>query len=147
MFARLAELNVLRHIDVLSCVSGGSIVGAYYYLAVRSLLMDKGYDEISKSDYVELIKNLIRNFKEGMGGGLRDTEPSKLKAFWRLLTKQGALDTSGIAERFEKALYSRYEDQPGPIWLDELTVEPKDHDPVWKNQGVFNPKRHNWQRK
>jgi len=35
--ARLAELDVLRSVEVLSCVSGGSIVGAYYYL-LRSRL-------------------------------------------------------------------------------------------------------------
>ena len=32
VLARLAELDVLRHVDVLSCVSGGSIVGACYWL-------------------------------------------------------------------------------------------------------------------
>ena len=31
-FARLAELDLLRHVEVLSGVSGGSIFGAYYYL-------------------------------------------------------------------------------------------------------------------
>ena len=38
VLARLAELDVLRHVEVLSCVSGGSIVGAHYYLQVRNLL-------------------------------------------------------------------------------------------------------------
>ena len=33
--ARLAELDMLRHIEVLSCVSGGSILGAFYYLELR----------------------------------------------------------------------------------------------------------------
>src|SRR6185436_1352660 len=40
VLARLAEVNVLRHVDVLSCVSGGSIVGACYWLAVRERLID-----------------------------------------------------------------------------------------------------------
>lgn len=31
VLAKFAELDVLRHVEVLSCVSGGSIVGAYYY--------------------------------------------------------------------------------------------------------------------
>ena len=38
VLARLAECRVLRHVEVLSCVSGGSILGAYYYLALRRLL-------------------------------------------------------------------------------------------------------------
>ena len=36
VLARLAELDVLRHVDVLSCVSGGSIVGACYWLMLRA---------------------------------------------------------------------------------------------------------------
>src|SRR5262245_2853516 len=39
VLARLAELDVLRHVEVLSCVSGGSIVGACYWLALRNRLL------------------------------------------------------------------------------------------------------------
>ncbi len=38
VLARLAELDVLRHVDVLSCVSGGSIVGACYWMMLRNRL-------------------------------------------------------------------------------------------------------------
>jgi predicted acylesterase/phospholipase RssA len=38
VLARLAELDMLRHIEVLSCVSGGSIIGAFYYLKLRTYL-------------------------------------------------------------------------------------------------------------
>src|SRR5262249_34311358 len=38
VLARLAELDVLRHVEVLSCVSGGSIVGAAYYLMLRRMI-------------------------------------------------------------------------------------------------------------
>ena len=41
VLAQLAELDVLRHVEVLSCVSGGSIVGACYWLALRNRLMDR----------------------------------------------------------------------------------------------------------
>src|SRR5262249_21465227 len=41
VLAKLAELDMLRHVEVLSCVSGGSIVGAHYYLEVRRLLETK----------------------------------------------------------------------------------------------------------
>src|SRR5437868_15290628 len=39
VLARLAELDALRHVEVLSCVSGGSILGALYYLELRRELM------------------------------------------------------------------------------------------------------------
>ena len=44
MLARLAELDVLRSVEVLSTVSGGSIVGALYYLEVQDLLQTRGYE-------------------------------------------------------------------------------------------------------
>ena len=45
VLARLAELDVLRHVEVISCVSGGSIVGAYYYLELRKRLQSKSDSE------------------------------------------------------------------------------------------------------
>ncbi len=40
VLAKLAELDVLRHVEFLSCVSGGSIIGAHYYLelGIRSII-------------------------------------------------------------------------------------------------------------
>ena len=39
VLARLAEMDVLRSVEVLSTVSGGSIVGAHYYLEVKKRRM------------------------------------------------------------------------------------------------------------
>ncbi len=36
--ARLAELDMLRYVEVISCVSVGSILGTYYYLELRRRL-------------------------------------------------------------------------------------------------------------
>ena len=41
VLARLAELGLLRPIQVISTVAGGSIVGALYYLHVKNLLESK----------------------------------------------------------------------------------------------------------
>ena len=48
VLARLAEHDILRRVEVLSCVSGGSIIGAHYYLELRHLLQSKTDDEISR---------------------------------------------------------------------------------------------------
>jgi hypothetical protein len=37
----MAELGMLKHVDVISTVSGGSIVGAAYYLLLKRLLESK----------------------------------------------------------------------------------------------------------
>ena len=64
VLARLAELNVLRHLDVLSCVSGGSIVGACYWLALRRRLLDRC--PLDREAYVELVHGLIDHFERAV---------------------------------------------------------------------------------
>src|SRR5207244_13263611 len=54
VLARLADLDMLRHVEVLSCVSGGSIIGALYYLKVRKLLESKPDSDITRQDYIRL---------------------------------------------------------------------------------------------
>ena len=53
VLAQLAELDVLRNVEVLSCVSGGAIIGAYYYLKVRHLLQEKLDKDITREDYIQ----------------------------------------------------------------------------------------------
>ena len=62
VLAKLAELDILRQVEILSCVSGGSIVGAHYYLKVRKLMNDKPDAEIDAYDFVELVAELIDDF-------------------------------------------------------------------------------------
>lgn len=38
MLARLAECDILRSVEVISCVSGGALVGAHYMLLLKDLL-------------------------------------------------------------------------------------------------------------
>ncbi|MFN7087375.1 MAG: patatin-like phospholipase family protein [Burkholderiales bacterium] len=44
VLARMAELGLLPRVEVLSTVSGGSIIGAYYYLKIKQLLEGKRDD-------------------------------------------------------------------------------------------------------
>jgi predicted acylesterase/phospholipase RssA len=62
VLAHLAELDLLRHVEVLSCVSGGSILGAAYYLKLRDLLEAKPDEEIKRQDYVKLVQELEEEF-------------------------------------------------------------------------------------
>jgi NTE family protein len=62
VLARLAELDILRKIEVISTVSGGSIVGALYYLHVKNLLEEKADDAIERSDYIEIVQAVEEDF-------------------------------------------------------------------------------------
>jgi predicted acylesterase/phospholipase RssA len=66
---RLAEMDVLRYVEVLSTVSGGSIVGALYALMLKQRLDAK--PQLSRDEYVELVKGLKETFVKGVQKDLR----------------------------------------------------------------------------
>lgn len=69
--ARMAELGMLKHVESLSTVSGGSIIGAAYYLLLKNLLESKADHEITDSDYVEVVQVLEKHFLSAVQKNLR----------------------------------------------------------------------------
>lgn len=67
----LAKLDVLRHVEVMSCVSGGSILGAYYYLELRRLLQTKADEEITREDYIQCVRRVEEGFLRGVQTNVR----------------------------------------------------------------------------
>lgn len=147
VFARLAELDVLRHVDVLSCVSGGSIVGACYWLMLRNHLLTKA--PMAQGDYMSLVQDLIDHFKSAVAQNLRgQVQPSKAAAGWHLLTGgKGALDTERTAEALEKYFYAPLWHEDKPLYMHHLPFKPIDHDPALTGDPAFNPAKHNWLRR
>ncbi len=72
VLARLAECDVLRRVEVLSCVSGGSIVGAFYYLKLRDRLQDKPDPDVKAIDYVRLVEEVAEDFMGSVRKNLRN---------------------------------------------------------------------------
>jgi predicted acylesterase/phospholipase RssA len=66
---RLAEMDMLRYVEVLSTVSGGSIVGALYILMLKKRLDAKA--SITRDEYVQLVKDLEKDFVAGVQKDLR----------------------------------------------------------------------------
>ncbi len=62
VLAQMAELNLLRYVEVISTVSGGSIIGALYYLHVKKLLESKADPDITDQDYVEIVRTIEKDF-------------------------------------------------------------------------------------
>lgn len=147
VLARLAELDVLRKVEVLSCVSGGSIVGAAYWLALRRRLLDPR--PLGKNDYVELIQGLIQSFEESVAADLRGSaQPSKARLLWRIVQgEKGLLDPEVIAQRLEKTFYRPMMAGDGPLFMHDLPFNPADHDPAVTGSTDFHPGKHNWLRK
>ncbi|OSI68672.1 hypothetical protein BSZ22_20670 [Bradyrhizobium canariense] len=146
VLALLAERNVLRTVEVLSCVSGGSIIGASYWLALRSRLEDPR--PMTHEDYLLLVRELIRNFQNSVAGNLRgQVQPSILGAAWGFLTgMKGAMDPEKTARALELLFYLPKWKGKGPIYMHDLVFTPADHNPNLSGSDHFNPDKHNWLR-
>lgn len=77
VLARLAEMDILKHVHVLSTVSGGSIIGAYYYLKIKELLEGRRKDltgrngQIDRDCYVAIVREIEKDFLDGVQNNLR----------------------------------------------------------------------------
>jgi predicted acylesterase/phospholipase RssA len=148
VLARLAELDVLRHVEVLSCVSGGSIVGACYWLKLRKRLIESA--PLAQQSYVDMVNELIDHFQTAVGHDVRRSiQPSKIALAWRVLVKSahGALDPELVAAALERDFYRPLMPSSGTLKMHELPFTPKDHNPSLAGSGQFNPVQHNWLRR
>ena len=143
VLAKLAELDLLRSIEYLSCVSGGSIIGAYYYLEVRKLLQSKHDDDIKRQDYIELVQRVEKQFLAGVQRNIRTRVLSEWRTSLKMIFVPDYSRTTRAGELYESELYSRVEDggNHSPRWLNELIIIPKG-----ENSASFRPKDHNWRR-
>jgi predicted acylesterase/phospholipase RssA len=146
VLACLAERDVLRDLEVLSCVSGGSIVGACYWLKLRQRMLKS--EPMQHESYVELVRELISHFQDAVGANLRrQVQPHLAQVVWRFLSdKRGVLDPEKIADALEEYFYRPLWPDDGPIQMDQLAFSPKDHDAALTGSEEFNPAKHNWLR-
>jgi predicted acylesterase/phospholipase RssA len=142
VFAKLAELDLLRHVEYLSCVSGGSIVGAHLYLEVRKLLQEKADAEITREDYVAIVRRMERDFFDGVKTNIRTQIAAEWLTNLKMIFLPAYSRTLRAGELYEKEIYSRVDDGQGrsPRWLNELKVLPKGE------RERFSPKDNNWRR-
>ena len=104
VLAALAERDLLKHIEVISCVSGGSIIGAYYYLQLKLLLEEKKDEDITRQDYMELVKETAEYFLAGVQKNLRMHIFSNLSANFKMLSKNYSR-TNRLGELYEEFLF------------------------------------------
>ena len=71
VLACLAETGLLRQVEVISTVSGGSIIGALYYLHVKDLLENVDEDSVDDSHYVEIVARIEKDFFAGVARHVR----------------------------------------------------------------------------
>jgi len=146
VFARLAELDVLRHVEVLSCVSGGSIVGAYYYMLLKRE-MERHGESMSQLHYINIVREMEAAFLSSCQKNLR------MRIFlnpWknlRIFFQKDYTRSHRLGELYEKHLYRKLirntHPEDKPILMHTLRIRPAD---VPDGQ-YFNLKTENWNRR
>ena len=144
VLARLAEADVLRHVQVLSCVSGGSIVGAHYFLLLRQLLQEKPDAQITREDYIRLVRELMERFCKGTKENVRMRSLSNVWANLRMLLSRRYTRADRVAELYDQYFFSLTPGAaPGQRHLmREIGILPAGYE-----AGTFNPDRDNWGRR
>ncbi len=133
MLHRLAELDILRHVEVISSVSGGSIVAMHYYLKLKRLLEKNDNYSLDKTDYIELVNALEEEFTVGVQTNIR------MQAFAGL-----SYDiTNSLGELYQKQLFNRT-GQCTPTFMDQLKIYPNVGGHLRKE---FHPHHHNFELK
>ncbi|MCP5420359.1 MAG: patatin-like phospholipase family protein [Gammaproteobacteria bacterium] len=125
VLAKLAELDLLRQISVISTVSGGSIIGAFYYLKVKQLLEGRRPDALapSREAYIQLMREIEREFLYAVQRNLRVRAFADRRKNARMFRARYS-PTDRLAELFTEYLYG-----PGFGWgsdwpLKDLPIVP-----------------------
>lgn len=136
VLAALAEKNQLKNIEIISCVSGGSIIGAYYYLKLKDLLERKSDEQITKEDYIKIIKELEVTFLSGVQRNLRMRIFSNILCNFKMFKKDYSR-SHRLGELYEEHLFKdllhtvRSDEEKaggmkdGEIYMSDLFVKPK----------------------
>lgn len=104
---RLAELDLLRYVEVLSTVSGGSIVGALYVLLLkRELEREEGKTRLTEADYRRIIDDLEARLVRGIRRNLRARLFANPFDLIRMMVWPSRTLGDRMAELYERHLYA-----------------------------------------
>jgi predicted acylesterase/phospholipase RssA len=130
---RLAELDVLRHVEVLSTVSGGSILAALYILVLKKYIDRKA--DLDSDDYVAIVNEVQGDFLEGVRKNLRTRLLlNPFATLWIIISNRTLAQRMG--RLYERHLYSRIVDElrhkgqlqregrPGEVALKDVRFRP-----------------------
>ncbi len=157
VLAALAEYDLLRHVQVLSTVSGGSILGAQYYLQLKKLLDSTPDGDLEKSDYVQLVEELARSFLKGVEQNIRTRVILNPIETARMFFTNQYSRTLRAGDLYDRFLYRHLQGDPSePVKMQDLLITPAkrpdseaesdlDRD-LGLDKESFSPNAQNWER-
>jgi predicted acylesterase/phospholipase RssA len=147
VMARLAEMDTLRSVEALSTVSGGSILGAHYYLEVQNCLQTKADNEITREDYIDIVRRVQENFMKGVQTNIKMQTFASVKDNWGFISgKEDYSRSHRLGEFYESRLYQEVAGGSAnnkPRTMPELLIKPK----LSSDATPFKPKFSNWIRR
>lgn len=139
LLALLADRGLLRHVEVISTVSGGSVVGALYYIRLKRLLESKADEAITDRDYQRLVADVEAAFLAAVQRNLRLlTFINPLKNL--KMARPDYSRSDRLAEVLDAYLYRPAAGSSAPVLMRELLITPFGEGPG------FHPERENARR-
>jgi predicted acylesterase/phospholipase RssA len=140
-------MDVLRAVEALSTVSGGSIVGAHYYLEVQEILKKETDEAIARHQYVEVVRRVQARFLAGVQRNMRMRALASLGANLRMIFSREYSRSHRLGELYEENLYKcigkNAQQRNEPRTMPELLVKPAGQ----PDSQPFKPKFSNWRRR
>lgn len=127
--AALAEAGLLHQVEVLSTVSGGSIIGAYYYLKVKELLETPRTEPPGPQDYLDLIKEIERDFLAAVQKNLRARLLLNPLKTAQIMLEEDYTRSDRVAELLDQCFFQPITRKSG-LRLEEIHITPC----AYKNQ-------------
>ncbi len=142
--AALAERELLHKVEVLSTVSWGSIIGAYYYLKVKQLLEGKrpGSPLPTPAIYMDIVREIERDFLAAVQMNLRVRLFSNPYKTAKMLLSEKYSRSDRMAELLDKYFYSAVALVEG-IRLKDIHIAPQAADRYQNEAGKFSLKKYN----
>lgn len=141
VLAQMAMKGLLRHVEVISTVSGGSIIGALYYLQVKQLLESTADSEITDQDYKVRLERIEVDFLKAVQRNFRMKTYEDYRANLRMIMPDYSR-SDRIAELYNHFYRDSTQwESPDPIEMLKLKIRPLDSD------ADFRPEKDNEKRR
>jgi len=136
--AALAERGVLHQVEVLSTVSGGSIIGAYYYLKVKQLLEGKrpGCPIPAPDHYLDIVQEIERDFLVAVQKNLRMRLFLRPYSTAKMLLDEEYTRSDKLAELLNELFYNDIS-LVEKIHLNAIHITPQNSGEFSGEKGVF----------
>ena len=138
VLAKLADADLLRKVEVISCVSGGSILGAFYYLKLKNLIAKKGFKKLTKQDYIDLVKKVETEFLTKINHNIRHRIFANIFQNARIAFSKTYTRTNRTEDLFDEFLYDKSltGKKSGEFFMNDLMIKP--------NGKPYSPNQENW---